>query len=185
MSSNSKPYILIAPIDSYEPATLDHLCLEIHQLFDIETQINQVIESIEFAFDPTRRQYHSTAILEQLTPKAPRSALKVLAITQKDLFIPILTHVFGEAQLGGTSCIISTFRLQNGIPPLNVQLTILNRMVKEAAHELGHTFNIRHCQDPACIMRYCRSEGDVDRKSDQFCRYCRTLMDDERRRLFS
>ncbi len=45
------------------------------------------------------------------------------------------------------------------------------RMVKEALHELGHTFKLLHCKDPQCIMHYCRSLRDVDRKSDHLCRY--------------
>jgi archaemetzincin len=56
-------------------------------------------------------------------------------------------------------------------------------VVKEAIHELGHTFNLRHCQDVACVMHYCRSMKEVDRKSNQFCRYCAVLLEDEMRRL--
>jgi archaemetzincin len=32
-------------------------------------------------------------------------------------------------------------------------------------------------------MHYCRNERDVDRKSDQLCRYCKVLLDDEIKRL--
>ncbi len=56
-------------------------------------------------------------------------------------------------------------------------------MVKEAIHELGHTFKLRHCPDAACIMHYCRSEADVDRKSNDLCRYCRVMLNDELKRI--
>ena len=59
----------------------------------------------------------------------------------------------------------------------------INRVVKESIHELGHTFSLRHCRDRECIMHYCRTIRDVDRKSDELCRYCRILLEDEVGRL--
>jgi archaemetzincin len=61
---------------------------------------------------------------------------------------------------------------------MNAQEVYLQRVIKEAIHELGHTFNLRHCPDHNCIMHYCRSEKDVDRKSDELCRYCKILLED-------
>ena len=132
--------------------------------------------------DPVRKQYHSTPILETLAILAPRRALKLLGITRVDLFIPILTHVYGEAQLGGKACIVSTFRL-NAAGSGPQQEVVALRVVKEAIHELGHTFSLRHCLDPACTMHYCRSPADVDRKSTELCRYCRVMLDDELERI--
>jgi archaemetzincin len=118
-----------------------------------------------------------------LALKAPAGAIKVLAVVEVDLFIPILTHVYGEAQLGGTACIVSTIRLNEGHSALNTQQPFLGRIIKEAIHELGHTFRLRHCREQTCLMHYCRDECDVDRKSDQLCRYCKVLLDDETQRL--
>ena len=109
--------------------------------------------------------------------------VKVLGIAQVDLFIPILTHVFGEAQLGGTSSIISTYRLKEGLSPLGSESSLASRILKEAIHELGHTFKLRHCREKTCIMHYCRSVTDVDHKSKQLCRYCSILIEDEKKRL--
>ena len=136
-----------------------------------------------FARDPEREQYHSTRILEVLAEKAPARAVKVLGITQVDLFIPILTYVFGEAQLGGMSCVVSSFRLNASDVLGDSETSFHERMVKEAIHELGHTFKLRHCEEESCIMHYCRSTQDVDRKSNALCRYCRVLVEDERKRL--
>ncbi|MEW6673632.1 MAG: archaemetzincin family Zn-dependent metalloprotease [Thermodesulfobacteriota bacterium] len=155
----------------------------IQRVFGCGVKRMPLLTDVDFALDPNRDQYHSTLILDKLAEAAPEGAAKVLAITAVDLFIPILTHVYGEAQLGGKTCIVSTFRLKEGLSPLSAQDTYQVRLVKEAIHELGHTFNLRHCQDPACIMHYCRSVRDVDRKSDQMCRYCKVLFDDEMKRL--
>jgi archaemetzincin len=65
----------------------------------------------------------------------------------------------------------------------NAREKFLQRMIKESIHELGHTFNLRHCRDHRCIMHYCRSEADVDLKSEELCRYCRILLLDEIKKL--
>ena len=107
----------------------------------------------------------------------------MLAIVQVDPFIPILTHVYGEAQRGGVACLVSTFRLNEGQSGMNISPKYIDRIVKESIHELGHTFNLRHCPEHTCIMHYCRNEEDVDRKSDHLCRYCIIMLEDEIKRL--
>jgi len=154
----------------------------IGQIFGFPIEQSRLLADVSFAFDPNRHQYHSTPILDRLARMAPKNAFKVLGIVDVDLFIPILTHVYGEAQLGGKASIVSTCRLNEGRLALSIQERFRQRLFKEAIHELGHTFNLRHCPDHACIMHYCRSEADVDRKSDQLCRYCRIMLADEIKR---
>lgn len=175
--------IVLSPIGEIAPKLLNPIALKIHQIFEYPTEIVEVLKDVEFAYDPGRNQYHSTSILEKLAGHAPDRTLRILAITRVDLFIPILTHVYGEAQLGGKSCIISTCRLKEGLNPLKAEESFRTRVYKEAFHELGHSFKLRHCKDPSCIMHYCRSIKDVDRKSEQLCRYCKILLEDELKRL--
>jgi archaemetzincin len=168
----------IAPIGDFGPDLLTAVIENLEGTYGLECRVGSLIDNVAFAYDDKRKQYHSTAILERLTAAAPPEALKVLAITREDLFIPILTHVYGEAQLGGTSCLVSTHRLGEGISMVNARQRYLQRVSKEAAHELGHTFDLRHCKDPFCIMHYCRSIDDVDHKKSDLCRYCRVLLGD-------
>ena len=56
-------------------------------------------------------------------------------------------------------------------PPAPEGTFCYQRVIKEAVHELGHTFDLRHCRDPQCLMHYCRAIEDVDRKSSDLCRY--------------
>ena len=183
MSSKSAHNIIISPIGDFTPDLLGPIRDEINRIYGYPTEVLPLLNDLEFAFDPNRNQYHSTPILDQLALKAPKDAIKVLAITQVDLFIPILTHVYGEAQLGGKACIVSTIRLNEGHSSLNTQDPFFSRIVKEAIHELGHTFKLRHCREHTCLMHYCRNESDVDRKSDQLCRYCKIMLEDEIKRL--
>lgn len=175
--------IIISPIENIDACNYQLLGQEIRRTFDFQTEIKSLLQNVNFAYDLTRDQYHSTVILEKLASTLPSQAIKVVAITNEDLFIPILTHVYGEAQIAGKACIISTFRLQEGISLANIAKEFENRIIKEVLHELGHTFNLRHCNDKACIMHYCRSIKDVDRKSDQLCRYCKILLEDELKKL--
>jgi archaemetzincin len=183
LTSQPAHNIIISPIGDVTPDLLDPIGEEVKRIYGYPTEVLALLDDIDFAFHPNRNQYHSTPILEQLAQKAPAGAVKVLALVEVDLFIPILTHVYGEAQLGGKACIVSTIRLNEGHSYLNTQEPFLSRIVKEAIHELGHTFKLRHCQEHTCLMHYCRNEHDVDRKSDQLCRYCKVLLDDEIKRL--
>jgi len=175
--------IIISPIQNIDVCNYQLLGQEIHRTFGFQTETKSLLQDVNFAYNLTRDQYHSTAILEKLASTSPSQAIKIAAITNIDLFIPILTHVYGEAQLAGKACIVSTFRLQEGLSIATIEKEVEKRIVKEVLHELGHTFNLRHCNDKACIMHYCRSIKDVDRKSDQLCRYCKILLEDELKKL--
>ncbi|MFC1869037.1 archaemetzincin family Zn-dependent metalloprotease [Thermodesulfobacteriota bacterium] len=178
-----KHKIVISPIGDLDRTFIKRVGKGVSQRFGYEIEIISLLNDIDFAFDPSRNQFYSSTILESLATLAPLQAIKVLAICEVDLFIPILTHVYGEAQLGGKACIISTYRLNDGLPPINPQKNYYQRATKEAIHELGHTFNLRHCKDQSCGMHYCRTVKDVDIKSDHFCRYCRVLFEDDIKRL--
>lgn len=173
--------IVIFPMGALETELLKRIRQEICQTFSYQTELIPLPKDLSFALDPDRNQYHSTLILEKLASLAPRHAIKALGIVEVDLFIPILTHVYGEAQVGGRACIVSTYRLREGLSPITE--IYCNRVAKEAFHELGHAFNLRHCKDQTCIMHYCRTVKDVDRKSDRMCRYCKVLLQDEIKRL--
>lgn len=175
--------IIIAPVELPAREVLTAVSEQVGVVFGVTTDVLPVLEDIAFAYDPNRNQYNSTAVIDKLATVSPPHALKILAVTKHDLFIPILTYVYGEAQLGGRAAVVSIARLTEGLSPLDPDASFAARLAKEAIHELGHTFNLRHCQDPTCIMHYCRCIEDVDNKSDQLCRYCRILLNDEKKRL--
>lgn len=174
--------ILISPIGIIESSLLSELKENIADIFNYPVSVCSLLDNIEFAFSPERDQYNSTTIIKRLSEFAPTNCLKVIAICEKDLFIPILTYVFGEAQLDGRSCIVSTYRLKDTLALINPKGVFSERIIKEAVHELGHTFNIRHCPDKTCAMHYCRSLDDVDHKEIRMCRYCSIMLEDERKR---
>jgi archaemetzincin len=46
------------------------------------------------------------------------------------------------------------------------------RALKEAMHELGHTFGLGHCADPGCVMWFSNTLAETDRKGAAYCARC-------------
>ncbi len=170
------PFILVSPTEGICSELSIRVGEAVGDFFGYPAKVIPLLQSIDFAFNPDRCQYHSTLILDELSSIAPERCVKILAITDQDLFIPILTYVYGEAQLGGNACIVSIHRLNTDFQVSEEK--VFQRIAKEAIHELGHTFHLRHCKDHSCIMHYCRSLEDVDLKSSRYCRYCEVLLSD-------
>ncbi len=138
--------------------------------------LNSKIDPEDF-YDPERRQYHSTKILKEMLDDVPPDALRMIGIIPVDLFIPILTFVFGEAQLGGTVGIVSLARLRQEFYNLPPNQTLLERrLIKEIKHELGHTFGLVHCPLRECVMSVANTILDVDAKGSSFCESCKDLL---------
>ena len=125
-------------------------------------------------FSAERGQYNATLILAGLLRRSVDPAAKIVGITGVDLFIPVLTFVFGQAQLAGQGAVVSTHRLRNefyGLPADENRLA--ERTVKEVIHEAGHAFGLVHCPDYHCVMHAATYVEDVDLKSERFCSECR------------
>jgi archaemetzincin len=126
----------------------------------------------DFAWEPKRNQYWSTSILKRLL-EVSSPGTHVLGIAGVDLFVPVLTFVFGEAQIGGRAALVSIHRLRNDFYGLPADAEILfERLVKEALHEMGHNFGLKHCADWQCVMTSSHAVERLDLKTDAFCRAC-------------
>ncbi|MCP4664152.1 MAG: archaemetzincin family Zn-dependent metalloprotease, partial [bacterium] len=154
---------------------LKELVLHLEELLDLEVALRRAWFDPEASFDSSRGQYNSTQLLTQLLSDRPESATKILGITSVDLFIPVLTYVFGQAQVDGPAAIVSIQRLRNeayGLPADDELLA--ERLKKEAVHELGHTFGLVHCLDPQCVMHASTYVEEIDLKTTLFCSSCLT-----------
>jgi archaemetzincin len=171
-------YIYIVPMGGDLVEYLVDLAESIQEQFGLDIIIDDDRGIPSFALDAVRQQYNSNRILKELIETCPPDALKVLGVTSVDLFSPIFSYVFGEAQFGGRGAVVSADRLRgdgagskdDSCPPL------INRLEKECLHELGHTFGLRHCTDPDCLMHYSVGVECADRKFAFFCPACRDLM---------
>lgn len=158
---------------------VEAVCRSVEQMFGVRTTIAMPEAWPASAFDERRRQLSSTRVLAWLASRLPADGSKALALTDVDLYIPILTFVFGEAQLGGRAAVVSTARLRD---PTNLAPTRLReRLVKEAAHEIGHVFGLLHCDRAACVMARSATLLDVENKGRTLCADCRVWLADRRR----
>jgi archaemetzincin len=178
MKKTKGEYIHILLIgDAAQSIDLKEVEEQITRDFGFPTKTSQSTINPEDSYNPTRKQYHSTKILKEMLDQIPPDVLKMIGITSSDLFIPILTFVFGEAQLDGKVGIVSSARLQQefyGLPPN--QALLQRRLIKEIKHELGHTFGIVHCSLRECVMSVANNIADVDSKGISFCEGCRELL---------
>lgn len=149
----------------------------LQDIFSVPVSIGPVTLDFARAFDQSRNQTNSTVLLAQMLAGQPAISQKRIAVIDVDLFIPILTFVFGEAQLNGSAAIVSTHRLTNqfyGLPR-NERL-MLQRLEKEIVHELGHTFGLYHCHQFECVMRSSTYVEDIDLKRPFPCSGCAALI---------
>jgi len=164
--------------EGVETALLDGIAEALSIVFGTRSVVREGSIGLGFAFEASRGQYHSTAILQRLgTLAGGDGALRLLGITESDLFVPVLTFVFGEAQLGGPCALVSLHRLREefyGLPARPDML--LDRAIKECVHELGHTFGLRHCFDWRCVMASTHAVERLDVKGAEFCASCRRLI---------
>lgn len=155
---------------------LEFLAARLARIFRTPCQIQPEVRDISFAWDARRQQYYSTVILQRLERAADLDA-RILGVTSFDLFVPVLTFVFGEAQLEGNCGVVSLARLAEefyGLPPREDLLR--ERLIKEAVHELGHTFGLKHCTDWRCVMASSYGVERVDVKGADFCRSCAKIV---------
>lgn len=127
------------------------------------------------AFNIQRAQYRSDMLLAKVKEYGEKAGNldRVLGVTGVDIFVPGYNFVFGEAECPGQAAVISLYRLSPefyGEAPDFERL--IERSLKEAVHELGHTLGLDHCRNPLCVMHFSNSILDTDRKKAVFCSPC-------------
>ncbi len=140
--------------------------------FKMETRLSTRHFDIIPFFNPVRSQYNANEIIKTLVAVAGEEN-KIVGITDLDLFIPVLSFIFGQAYLGGSAALVSGHRLQNSRYGLADDPELYsNRLLKCLVHELGHAFGLKHCLKPGCVMVSTTYVEEMDQKSDKFCQNC-------------
>lgn len=152
----------------------DVIIKDVEHEFSLPVLVQEGHMDLSEFYDPSRRQYNGNKLLHKIEDDYAADNSKTLAVFNVDLFIPILTYIFGQAALNGRVGIASIHRLSNelyGIPK-NDKL-LLDRTRKEIIHELGHTFGLIHCMDTKCVMKSSTYVEDIDQKSHHLCNKCK------------
>jgi archaemetzincin len=166
--------IVLKPSGDIDGNLLEKLRDRLNQSFGCPVEIMPDDLNLKKAYDSGRKQYLATRLFSQLKKSAANKGDKVLSIVDVDLYAPGLNFIFGQADTAAGTAVISLSRLKPeyyGSAPDDE--LFLERAVKEAVHELGHTFGLEHCADPKCVMHFSNSLADTDWKQAAFCSRCR------------
>ena len=175
--------VAIVPVGEVEAEVLDFLRRALEEVFVLPFETGKGLDELEFAYNPGRGQYHSTPILTRLSHlEGMKEFEKVLGVADVDLYVPRLNFVFGEALgLGGKFAVVSLTRLRQEFYGLAPERELFGqRALKEAVHELGHLYDLVHCDNPDCVMHFSNSLADTDRKGPSFCPGCRSRLKSSR-----
>jgi archaemetzincin len=166
-------HLQLLPIGSLDNGLLKELAPTLADTFHMPCEILGGGMSAEFALHGERQQYHSSQLLERMQSYLNGNTWRMLGIAGQDLYIPILTFVFGEAQMGGPCAVVSVHRLRQefyGLP--TDRETLRQRLLKEAVHEIGHTLDLTHCDDYRCAMAPSHAVEWIDLKETVLCPNC-------------
>jgi predicted Zn-dependent protease len=97
--------------------------------------------------------------------------LALIVVSKQDVFAAGMNFVFGLANRAEGIAVMSTFRLTRwtqGLTPIRIQ----ERILKEAAHEIGHLLGLEHCAQEKCLMSFSNSLEQVDEKLPILCLSC-------------
>jgi len=168
-----KRTICVVPIGRVAEIVPKAIAANILGYLHIDTDIAPSLEYPQYAFDESRIQYNAGAILRAFESMPFHNYEKVIGILDLDLFIPIFSYVFGEARQAGKYALVSLYRLQKNLDGSTPSMSLLlERAAKVALHELGHLFNLVHCEDERCLMHFSEGLRDLDNAPFYFCRYC-------------
>lgn len=165
--------ICLLPVAGVAAADLEVMERFVADYYGCETRQLPPLAAPPDAHDAHRGQHDATVLLRAALPLCPPDATRVLVVTEHDIFIPMLTFIFGQAQVNGPAAILSLARLRQefyGLPALRE--LFLERALKEIVHELGHTFGLVHCADRTCAMSLSINVTNIDVKRGELCAVC-------------
>jgi len=170
--------IILYLCSHFDDDLIQHIIQSIKDEFHISISIRKYdIDLIQY-YSPRRRQYDANELLKVISEINSQEKIKKIALFNIDLFIPILTFIFGQAILGGNTGIVSNFRLRNELYGLKQNDKLLfERLSKVIIHELGHMFGLIHCQNLTCVMHSSTYVEHIDQKKQHFCLKCREILE--------
>ncbi len=146
--------------------------------------IREVIPLEKVEYNPKRRQYNASKVLTKiLYYTQDKQFFRILGVMDEDIYSSPLNFVFGLAIKPKTripallvAALISITRLRETFyRRANNNALFELRILKEAIHELGHTFSLEHC-NKYCIMQFSNSLADTDDKPPNFCKDCKNRL---------
>jgi archaemetzincin len=156
--------VTLLPIQPIDCLALEQIAEELRSR-GVVVQLERSILRPRGSYDARRRQFKAEILLERV---ARSGARPVLGVTDSDCYAGKLNFVFGMADVGGGTALVSLCRLRAGA----TAGLFLARAMKEIIHELGHARGLGHCASSRCVMHFSNSLAETDAKDEQLCAAC-------------
>ncbi len=178
MREGMKKPIYLMPVGAVEERLLEAITRAVERTFNRPCGVGERLIEPAYAYDRRRGQYRVGEILLRLRRLDMPQAHRLLGLVDEDCYTPGLNFVFGQAMAGGRDAVVALPRLRQefyGLP--KDEVLFQERAIKEAVHELGHTYGLGHCSSSRCVMHFSNSLADTDIKGAAFCERCRAELD--------
>jgi archaemetzincin len=168
--------ISILPILNVSEATIRDIAKALGNVFLSKVEVRPTLNKLpDNTYVKDREQYDAQKLLHFLDKEYhPSQKHKLLAACNVDIFAGEMNFIYGVAQMGGGLSLISLYRLDQRYysKPSDYE-KLFARAVKEATHELGHSYHLEHCDNKGCVMQFSDDIMAVDQKESWFCEDCR------------
>lgn len=172
--AEKRPAVAIQPLGPVKVGDITRVKAGILALYAVDLEVLAEKPLPKSAWYAPRERYKADKLLEALEKETPANFTKVIGLTTRDISTSkgeiADWGIFGLGQLGGRSCVVSTFRLRAGKASDPV---FQSRLVKVVNHELGHTFGLDHCPNAGCFMQDAGGKiATIDGESGKPCKDC-------------
>ena len=104
--------ILLISHGHFEKNFLEKIAKDVVHEFHFPVNFEESHIDLSEFYDPTRRQYDGNGLLKKIDSLYSSQLIKKVGLFRVDLFIPILTYIFGQATFKGSTGIASLYRLR-------------------------------------------------------------------------
>lgn len=171
-AGTSRLRVEVIPLGSVDEVSVSVAAANIQTFLGLAVDVAPPWPEPAYALIPVRGQYNALPILKALSDSI-ETGTRRLGLLAGDLCLPILTYVFGEAQVNGHAAVVSLRRLKQGQDGQRVPTHLfLERLAKVAVHEMSHVLGLTHCRAPQCLMSFSLGLEQLDALTLRFCPDC-------------
>lgn len=172
-TAQEKALVEVVPLGAVDRVALQVTAANLQAILELRADVAAAEERPDYALIQERGQYNAGPILKKLAEEAYPVPIRV-GLTGVDLCLPILTFVYGEAQMGGRAAVVSYARLGWDESGFETELPVFyERLAKVIVHETAHVLGLAHCRVPGCLMRFSQTLEHLDELNLLFCDQCR------------